>query len=369
MMGAVIDQFRAEYSSGFIASGTGQREARRNMSGTTRRGEPDRRLPVLMLAGPTASGKSALALALAARLEQAGRQTAVLINADSMQLYRELSIVTARPDAAALAAAEHRLYGVLAATDNNSAGNWRNLALREIAAAHEAGKLPILVGGTGFYLKALLDGLSPIPPIPDQIDLDTRDRLEARGVAALYADLKARDPVMAGRLDPGDVQRIARAWSVLMATGMSLADWQALPLVAPPGNLRFVVQVVMPRRDWLYPRCDARFSGMIEAGAVDEVRAFLALKPPAYVPLLRAVGVPEISAHLAGGITLDEAVRRGQQATRNYAKRQYTWFRNQLSPTPDTSRAGQPVPKVQISHVRDAQLSESLWAEIEKNIQ
>jgi len=317
--------------------------------------------PVIIIAGPTASGKSGLALGLAQALEPGG----VIINADSMQLYKELRLVTARPDAKSEAAVPHRLYGVLAATDSNSAGHWRDMALAEIEAAHAVGMVPILVGGTGFYIKALTEGLSPIPPVPEQIELDTRDRLAAEGAEALHAALKERDPVMGRKLAATDSQRVARAWSVLQATGMSLAEWQKLPLNEPPDDLRFIVRVVMPERAGLYRQCDARFAIMAAAGAVDEVRALLALGLPEHLPLMKAVGVPELRRYIEGQCGLEEAIAAGQQATRNYAKRQFTWFRNQLRATPENPRH---IPKLQISHVHDAQLSESFVAEIENII-
>ncbi len=324
--------------------------------------ETTRTKPVAIIAGPTASGKSGLALELGEALGGADR--AVIINADSMQLYRELPLMTACPDARDMARLPHRLYGVLSATDRNSAADWRRMALAEISAAHEAGQVPILVGGTGFYIKALVEGLSPIPAIPEQITDDIRQRIEAEGAEALHAELKVRDPKMAAKLRSTDAQRIARALSVLKATGISLAEWQAVAPEPPPDDLRFHVQVVMPDRAWLYRQCDARFALIAAKGGVDEVRALLAMDLPPYVSLLRAVGVPEIAAYCRGEMGLEEAIAAGQQSTRHYAKRQYTWFRNQLPPDKPMESRGKPPHdrKLQVSHVQTAQLSESFLA-------
>ncbi|MBV6632082.1 MAG: tRNA (adenosine(37)-N6)-dimethylallyltransferase MiaA [Alphaproteobacteria bacterium] len=322
--------------------------------------------PVLIVAGPTASGKSGLAMKIA---EQVG---GVVINADSMQLYRELRLITARPSEADMSWVPHRLYGVLAATDSNSAADWRRMALEEISAAHDRGKIPILTGGTGFYLKALLEGLSPIPPVPPTVAAETRQRVEEEGVEAVHAALKARDPVMASKLRSTDAQRVARAWAVLQATGQSLADWQALAPEPPPAHLRFFAMVIMPARAGLYREIDARFAMMAAKGGVDEVRAFLAMDPPEHTMLLRAVGVPELRAYIEGETDLETAITSGQQATRHYAKRQFTWFRNQLGPTDISTgkrNTGRHAQQMQVSHVEGAQLSESLWAQIENFIQ
>ncbi|MEM6904195.1 MAG: tRNA (adenosine(37)-N6)-dimethylallyltransferase MiaA, partial [Pseudomonadota bacterium] len=322
--------------------------------------------PVLVVAGPTASGKSGLAIGIAERIG------GVVINADSMQLYRELRLITARPDEADMARVPHRLYGVLAATENNSAADWRRLALAEINTAHENGVVPILTGGTGFYLKALLEGLSPIPPVPPTIADDTRRRVEEEGPEAVHAALKERDPIMAAKLRSTDAQRVARAWSVLQATGQSLADWQALAPDPAPKDLRFLAAVVMPPRAWLYKQIDARFALMAAKGGVDEVRAFLATDPPANTMLLRAVGVPELRGYIKGKTDLETAILAGQQSTRHYAKRQFTWFRNQLGPTDVSTgqrKASRHARQVQVSHVESAQLSESFWSRIENFLQ
>ena len=277
---------------------------------------------VVVLAGPTASGKSALALDLAERFGGA------IVNADAMQVYREMSVLTARPDAAAEARAPHRLYGVLSATEACSAGRWRAWAVEEIGTAHAAGSLPIVVGGTGLYLKALTQGLAPVPPVPAEIRARVRAHLAAIGPAALHAELARRDPVMAARLRPSDGQRLARATEVLEATGRSLADWHAD--VAPGEGFRVFTLLLAPPREALHAASDARFRAMIAAGALDEARAVRALGLDPALPATRALGLRELIRHLEGEIGLEQAIGLAQAATRQYAKRQMTWFRNQL---------------------------------------
>lgn len=289
------------------------------------------RLPVIVIAGPTASGKSALGLAVA---EAFG---GTIVNADSIQVYRELEILSARPGPAELARAPHRLYGVLSAAERCSAARWRALALDEIAAAQGAAqgasRLPVLVGGTGLYLRALLDGLSPIPDIPAEIRAAALGRMAALGVPAFHAELGRRDPAMAARLAPADRQRLVRAWEVLEATGRSLADWQREsaakagdePALAP---LCFVLE---PPRPALYAACDARFRAMVDAGALAEAERLARLGLDPDLPAMKAVGVPELIAHLRGEMALEAAIAAAQQATRRYAKRQLTWFRHQMA--------------------------------------
>ncbi len=287
---------------------------------------PGRR-PVVVVAGPTACGKSALALAIA---EEFG---GTLINADSMQIYRELPILTAAPGPDAVARAPHRLYGILPAAETCSAGRWRGLATTEIGAAHDAGRLPIVVGGTGLYIRALMTGLARIPPVPQPVREAARRRLEADGPEALHEALAARDPVMAARLSPGDGQRLARAWEVLEATGRSLAEWQRPTGAADDASGRaFLCLVLAPPRDVIYAACDARFEAMLAAGALDEAAALSAQGLDAGLPLMKAVGLRELLRHLSGDISLAEACRLGQQATRRYAKRQLTWIRHQMTP-------------------------------------
>jgi tRNA dimethylallyltransferase len=297
--------------------------------------------PLVVVAGPTASGKSALALALAE--EFAG----TVINADSMQVYRDLAIQTARPGAAAEARAPHRLYGVLDAADPCSVARWRDMAESEIAAAASRGSLPILVGGTGLYFRTLIDGLADIPPIPAAIRDEARRLHQSLGGTAFHAALAARDPEGAARLAVGDTQRLLRAYEVVTATGRPLGDWQR-DQKAGPRYAAVATLVLMPPRPPLYAACDARFAAMVAEGGLAEVAALLARRLPPNLPAMKAVGVPELARHLAGELTLDEAIRLGQQATRRYAKRQVTWLRHQM---PDAFTIG-------------AQFSESLLPQI-----
>ena len=280
---------------------------------------------VLIIGGPTASGKSGLALSVARQ------KNGVIINADSMQMYDGLGILTAQPSPEDLAAAPHRLYATLQPDDICSAARWRDMALNEIDRAIAAGQLPVVVGGTGFYIRTLLNGLSPIPDIAP----DIRERLNARqreiGNPAFHAELQKRDPVMAGLLNPYNTQRLVRAMEVLEGTGKSLAEWQALPPPPPPAHLRFVTATLVPPRERLYANCDGRFGIMLKQGALEQVREFMKTATPA-MPLAKALGYPELSSHLAGNISLTDAISLAQQSTRNYAKRQTTWFRNQMVP-------------------------------------
>lgn len=278
--------------------------------------------------GPTACGKSAAALAAAKEFGARG-PGAVVINADSMQVYRELAILTARPDAAAMAAVPHRLYGVLSAGDACSAGRWRAMALAEIDAALAAGKLPILAGGTGLYLEVLRNGLAPVPPIPADIRAQAQAHIAAEDGPALHARLARIDPAAAAALRPGDRQRIARAWQVMTATGRSILDWQRDAGQAEDAP-ELATFLFLPERSALYAACDRRFAQMIEAGAVEEVESMLALGLDPGLPAMKAVGVREIAAYLRGEIGRAEMIARGQRATRQYAKRQYTWFRHRV---------------------------------------
>ena len=283
---------------------------------------------IIVIAGPTAGGKSALALELAGRLA-ADRLGAVLINADSMQVYRELRVLSARPDAAAERRVPHRLYGILPASEPCSAARWRALALAEIAVARDAGRLAIVVGGTGLYLHALLCGLAPVPEVPWAVRARARALYRELGADAFRARLAALDPDAAGRLAAGDRLRLIRAWEVAEATGVTLAAWQAR---APaPLGLPALKVLVMPAREALYRACDARFEAMVAAGALAEVRALVAAGLDAELPAMKALGVPALARHLAGESTLEQAVEAAQRATRNYAKRQLTWFRHRFA--------------------------------------
>ncbi len=294
--------------------------------------------PVVVVAGPTGSGKSALALAIAER------HGGTIVNADSMQVYRELRVLTARPDEAALARAPHALYGVIPAAERCSAGRWRALALEAIAAAHDAGRLPVVVGGTGLYLDALARGLAPIPPIPEAVRRSVHDLVAEIGVEAAHARLAARDPVTAARLSATDAQRIARALEVLEVTGRTLSDWQT-DGQAEDVRLDIFTLLIDPPREALYAACDARHERMISAGAVDEVRSLSALGLDPALPAMKALGVRELAAFVAGRTTLAAACAAGQKATRNYAKRQMTWFRNRVAPDLTIPSLVPPVPE------------------------
>lgn len=292
--------------------------------------------PLVVVAGPTASGKSALALDLA---EAHG---GVVINADSMQVYRDLRVLTARPDAAAEARAPHRLYGVLDAAEVCSAARWRALARDEIAAAWAAGRPPILVGGTGLYIEALLDGIAPVPDIPPEVRAGARALHAELGGAAFRALLAARDAEMAARLNPGDGQRLVRAFEVIEATGISLAEWQRRPAPAP-GIAGPVLRILLlPDRAALYAACDARVPAMVAEGALDEVAALVARGIAPDLPAKKALGVRPFARHLGGEIDLATAVAAVRQETRRYAKRQSTWFRHRFARAVVETRAHDP---------------------------
>jgi tRNA dimethylallyltransferase len=278
----------------------------------------------VLIAGPTASGKSALAL------ELAQKTGGVVINADSMQVYRDLRVITARPTPEEEAGVPHRLYGHVDAAVNFSAGNWVTDAAAALAQARAESRLPIFVGGSGLYFKALTRGLSAVPPIPPAIREAVRARLERDGVEALHAELARRDPASAERLKPRDRTRIARALEVVEATGRSLTDWHrdGLPPLLPPGQ--FKALFLEPDREVLYARIDARFAAMLKAGALDEVGRLASRKLDSLLPAMKAHGVPALIRHLKGEIGLDEATVIGAADTRHYAKRQFTWFRHQL---------------------------------------
>jgi tRNA dimethylallyltransferase len=278
----------------------------------------------LLIAGPTASGKSALALRLAQTRD------AVIINADSMQVYRDLRIITARPKPEQEAAVPHRLYGHVDAAVNFSAGSWVADAALALGQAHAQNRLPIFVGGSGLYFKALTRGLSAVPPIPAEVRDGVRARLELDGVEALHAELARHDPVSAERLKPRDRIRIARALEVIEATGRSLTHWhrEGLPALLPPRT--FSALFLDADRDQLYARIDARFDAMLAAGALGEVADLAARHLDPLLPAMKAHGVPVLIRHLEGEITLEEAATIGRADTRHYAKRQFTWFRHQL---------------------------------------
>jgi tRNA dimethylallyltransferase len=280
---------------------------------------------IVIIAGPTASGKSALALSLA------GKRGGVIINADSQQLYRELRILTARPTPEEEAQAPHRLYGTMPAAENASAGKWLQFAKMEIDWALSQGKPPIVVGGTGLYIKALMEGIAEIPEIDPRVRAQADSDFAAMGREAFAERLKLVDPQFFERLKVHDPQRLIRAYAVWLGTGKPLSWWQQRGATAPYPADAFELRIVEVPRDELYRRCDARFITMIEQGAAEEVKQLLALNLPPDLPAMKSVGVPELSAYLRGEISLDEATSKAQQATRNYAKRQLTWIRNQLA--------------------------------------
>ncbi|MCJ7420284.1 tRNA (adenosine(37)-N6)-dimethylallyltransferase MiaA [Sphingomicrobium astaxanthinifaciens] len=287
--------------------------------------------PLALIAGPTASGKSELALRLAEAKD------GVVINADSAQIYADLSILAASPSPGEQARAPHRLYGVRDGALPCSAADWAALAKQEIAVARAAGKLPILVGGTGLYLRTLLDGIAPVPEIDPAIRAAVRDT----DTASNYAALATEDPAAAARLNPGDSLRIARALEVVRSTGHPLSYWQARKEGGIGGAVTLRPLLLLPPRDWLAARCDRRFETMVAAGAIEEVTALLARGLDPALPVMRAIGVPELAAHLAGETSLDDAIAAAQRATRQYMKRQYTWFRRQ--PPADWPRFSDPL--------------------------
>jgi len=275
----------------------------------------------ILIAGPTASGKSAAALRLAERLG------GTVINADSMQVYRELRILTARPSEADLGRAPHRLYGAIPAAEAYSVGHWLADATGAIAEAKEAGRMPILTGGTGLYFKALAEGLAPVPEVPGEIRQYWRDRAEAIGAAGLHRELGLRDPAMAARLSPTDPQRLVRALEVIDATSISLGEWHgasAAPILAPEDVVKLVIA---PEREALYAAIEARFDAMIEAGAIEEVRTLRALGLDPGLPAMRAHGIRELTEYLSGSSSRAEAIAKAKTGTRRYAKRQMTWLR------------------------------------------
>jgi tRNA dimethylallyltransferase len=280
---------------------------------------PEQRKPVALIAGPTASGKTALALALARRHD------VTIINADSAQVYSALPILSAQPTRAELASAPHSLFGYLDGAESCSAARWAEDAKAEIAIAHRDGRLPVLVGGTGLYLRTLLDGIAPIP----EIDANIRGEIRSLATADAAEALRCEDPALAQTLGPADDSRIKRGLEVIRSTGRSLIDWRKDKTGGIADAITLHPLLLLPPRDWLHDRCNRRFEAMIANGAVEEVEALLARRLPADAPVMRAIGVPEIAAMLAGTISRDEAIAQGQAATRQYAKRQYTWFRNQ----------------------------------------
>lgn len=284
----------------------------------------------ILIAGPTASGKSGLALCLAERLR------GIVINADSMQVYRELRILTARPTAADEARAPHKLYGIVSGAEAYSVGRYVEDAKTAISEARKSGLRPILVGGTGLYFKALLEGLSPVPGVPEEIRNHYRGLARTtQGAQQLHQELSDRDPDMAARLGPRDKQRIVRALEVLEGTGQSLAYWQSLPgqpVLTPDDTIRLRLDV---DRHVLEKRANIRLDEMVKVGALQEVSELLSKNLPGDRPVMRAVGMPELSDAIRGLATLEEAVHAAKRATRQYIKRQVTWSnRHMIAWTP-----------------------------------
>jgi tRNA dimethylallyltransferase len=287
--------------------------------------------PLALIAGPTASGKSDLAVRLALALKARGRD-AVVINADSAQVYADLAVLSARPSAEEMQGIAHRLFGEWDGATACSAADWAAEAKKVIAACQAAGAVPIVVGGTGMYISTLLDGIAPVPPIDEAVRVEVR----AMGTPDLYQALAAEDEAYARQLNRSDRQRLARALEVVRSTGRSLKTWQR----ELSGGIGEAVSVhpaiLLPDRQLLYARCDARFTHMLDRGAVLEVERLLARALDPQLPVMTAIGVPQIAGWLDGRWDRDAMVAMGQQATRNYAKRQFTWMRNQ--PPPDWQR-------------------------------
>lgn len=277
---------------------------------------------VALVVGPTASGKSALALDLAKK------QPSVIINADSAQVYRDLTILSARPTAEEMEGIEHQLFGYIDGMEACSAARWASDAKTAIAAAHARDLLPILVGGTGLYVRILLEGIAPIP----EIDPDIRQKTRKLETLEAYQALQDLDPVSADRLNPQDSTRIQRALEVVRSTGKPLHHWQQHKVGGIGDDIKLHPLALLPPREWLYERCDRRLHQMIEQGAKQEVAQLLQRGLPANLPVMRAIGVTEIGDWIAGEISQELAIERAQTATRQYAKRQYTWFRNQSPP-------------------------------------
>jgi tRNA dimethylallyltransferase len=284
-----------------------------------------------LIAGPTASGKSSLALALAERA------AGVVINADSAQVYADLRIISARPGPADEARAPHRLYGYRDATQPCSAADWAADARRAVAEAHEAGRLPVLAGGTGLYMRTLIEGIAPVP----EIDPAIRESVRSYSAMHNHAALEREDPAAAARLRASDSARVARALEVIRSTGRPLAEWQKQRSGGLGDEVELLPLLLLPPREWLYRNCDRRFEEMMSEEGVEEVRSLVARGLNPLLPAMRAIGVREIAAFLSGALTREQTLEAGRTATRQYAKRQYTWFARQ--PPPDWARLTEPI--------------------------
>ncbi len=279
----------------------------------------------VLIAGPTASGKSAVAMAIAREFD------GVVINADSMQVYRDLRLLSARPSEEEEAAVPHRLYGFVDGAEAFSTGRWADAAADAIRDVWAGGQLPIVIGGTGLYFRALESGLAPVPEIPVNVRQALRERAALEGAGALHHELQLKDPAMADRLEPGDRQRVLRALEVLEATGKSLLDWQSAQnsagFLEGVQTARLLMEV---ERSELYRRCEARFDTMMSSGALSEVRTLIDRGLDPDLPVMKAVGVPQLGAYLRNEVGLGEAEAASKTATRQYAKRQLTWFRSNM---------------------------------------
>jgi len=284
--------------------------------------------PVVIIGGSTASGKSGLALDIAQQRD------GVIINADSIQMYGDLPILTAHPSQSDLKQCPHKLYGVLATDEKTDVQKWRTMAILECRKAHKESKLPIIVGGTGFYLKSMIEGLSPIPQTPIEIRDMAEMRLKELGIDAFRTETLEFDPTIEHKIDLDNPMRLMRAWSVYKATGKPLSTWQSLPKEGAPDGFDFTIITLRPDREALYQRCNARFKTMFETGALAEVKDLKTRiengDAPQDAPVTRAIGYTELSNYIDGRLKQDEVIDIASQATRNYAKRQTTFFKNQF---------------------------------------
>ena len=278
---------------------------------------------IILVAGPTASGKTAFAVDLARKCH------GTVINTDALQIYEGLPILTAQPTQEERQDIPHALYGVLPPDQHSSAGVWLEMAQQEVRDALAEHRTPILVGGTGLYFRAFTHGLADIPDVPQEVRDTTQNLYDELGEVAFRQRLADIDAESAAKLERNDRQRLIRAYEVAHHTGKPLSYWQKQPVDNPDNNYAYEPHILMPEREELYARCDKRFLGMLDRGAIEEVRAFMTRKLNPTLPVMKTIGLREIAAHLEGFITLDEAISQAQQATRNYAKRQMTWFRNQ----------------------------------------
>ncbi len=279
---------------------------------------------VAVVLGPTASGKSDLAIELALKYD------GIIINADASQVYKGIPIISAAPNDDDISKAEHKLYGIFAPQERGSVSEWLKLATAEIRKTWQINKLPIVVGGTGFYIESLINGISPIPQTSDEVRKKVVDILEKEGLQAVFAKLQEVDEIGAKMVNPNDTTRVRRALEIFWDTKKSIAEWFDKPLVRPLPEARFSVTAILPKLKDLEEKCSVRFDQMLERGALQEVENLLKAGIDENMPVMKAIGVAELGAYLQGKISLDEAVNLAKLHTRQYAKRQLTWFRNRL---------------------------------------